>query len=576
MDCASMSQAKNPDGGAAVARAAESPLRNIWMRKHAELIYDAFAALGWAHVMYLGQWSHIMTLRATDYFWMVTPPEPLRYVSLSISTILMAVVAFMAIRTARMHGVFAVAGRIVLGVLALISLNVVREALAGYYPEEFGGNLLRTFSADQLYIGLFLLGIVGLVGLIYLKKYLISLLRVALVTISALAIFNLGGALFTAYGSNQAVQPPIRHAAFLPASPDAPPRVVWVVFDELDYRLAFIDREKDLALPNFDELRQKSVFASHAFPPSGATTTSMLTYISGENIVAVRPDNATDILVRSTEHPQVHPLTGLPTLFSEARKAGVNGALVGWYLPYSKFLGQDTVDCWWFDKLPGDAFVGRSLATMLIRQPRGLVETSLLSPFGQSLLTQRRIQNVNGFMGKAHELLRDPRIGLLLLHIPVPHTPYFYDRHTGRNTLANSTIAGYWDALALADKMLGNIEKELEAANNGNVALIVTSDHYYRTAMRLNGRMDRRVPFLCRMPGQKQALVFDKAFNTRLIHDFVLAIEHGGVRTDSDAVKWLNETYNKVPVGWPQQEAAVKTQQGGENAATGFSTNEND
>ena len=155
----------------------------------------------------------------------------------------------------------------------------------------------------------------------------------------------------------------------------------------------------------------------------------------------------------------------LPNVFSRAREAGVNGAVVGWYLPYPRLLGSVTVDSWWFDNRTSDAATGDRLWDMLLNNPRTLIETSLLSPFGQSLLTKRRVRMFHEFMAKTHELLNDDRVGLLLLHVPVPHTPYFYDRQSGQNSLSNSTIDGYWDALALVDRIVGELRTQMMWGN---------------------------------------------------------------------------------------------------------------
>jgi hypothetical protein len=186
-----------------------------------------------------------------------------------------------------------------------------------------------------------------------------------------------------------------------------------------------------------------------------------------------------------------------------------------------------------------------------LNNPRTLIETSLLSPFGQSLLTKRRVRMFHEFMAKTHELLNDDRVGLLLLHVPVPHTPYFYDRQSGQNSLSNSTIDGYWDALALVDRIVGEVRTQMmQLGEWGNSVVLVSSDHYYRTAVRLDGHVDHRVPFLLKMPGQRRALSFETPFNTQLSHNLVLDILRRQVRTDASAMNWLEESHSTIPVGW--------------------------
>jgi hypothetical protein len=225
--------------------------------------------------------------------------------------------------------------------------------------------------------------------------------------------------------------------------------------------------------------------------------------------------------------------------------------VVGWYLPYSRVLAPVTVDSWWFDKVTSDAAIGDRLPEVLLNAPRTLVETSLLSPFGQSLLVQRHARMYNEFMAKAHQLLSEDRVGLQLLHVPVPHTPYFYDRQTRQESLANSMVAGYWDALALVDRVVGEFRTQMQQSGEwDNSVVLISSDHYYRTAMRLDGHMDRRVPFLLKMPGQRHTFSFEKPFNTQLSHNLLLDILRGKLRTDGEAMNWLEESHSGVPVGW--------------------------
>ena len=513
---------------------------------------DLLAGLGVAYITYIGQWSHLLTLENADLFWLKTPPAPMRYVALILSNGLLGLLVFAAMRAARSRSRMRTAGRVMVCLFAALSINSLRDLLAGYYPDEFGGNVLRSISVAEAWgAALLLLGVLFVLGIKYMQSAIIACIHSALIGVSVLGFWNMAKAAYQAGGFDAMVFAAPANAAFLPAAPTAAPKVVWLVFDELDYRLAFVDRRQDVSTPNLNAFQQTAVSASQAYPPSNATSNSILTYLLGEKVVKLRPAGSDDLNVRTAEHPESRRWKQLPNLFSEARQAGANGAIVGWYLPYGKLVGSDVVDCWWFDKSPRDAAIGNSLPAMLLNQPRALLETSLLSPFGQSLLTKQRVVLFDEFMAKTRQLLDDSRVGLLLLHVPVPHTPYFYDRRTGHNTLANSSIDGYWDALALVDRILGDVKTELTASGAwDNSVIMIGSDHYYRTAMRVDGRMDTRVPFLVKMPGQKQAAAFNKPFNTQLSHDLVLDILRGKVRTGEQAVNWLEKSHSSVAVGW--------------------------
>lgn len=526
------------------------------------ILTDFLAGFGAAYVVYLVPWSHLVSLRSADLFWMKAPPPPLRYLALTFSTFLLAVVCFAAIRMARHRRSFmTLAARVVLILIAAAGLNALRELLAGYYPDEFGGNILRSFSVPELILlaGVLTLLLIGFLA--WIRKALFGAGRFALIAVGVVGFWAI------AQGAYQVAVPPASapvraNAAYLPQRPGSVPKIVWLVFDEFDYRLAFVNRARDLALPVLDNFAKTAIQASQAYPPFSSTGNSLLTYISGEKVTALRSDGE-DLIVRTVEHPQRRHWRDVPNLFAMARQVGVNSAVVGWYLPYSRLVNSDVVDCWWFNMgFHGDG-VGSRLPEMLVNIPRSVVETSLLSPFGQSLLTQRRARLFNEFMDKTRHLLANDRVQLLLLHIPVPHTPYFYDRRTGQQTLANSTISGYWDALALVDRTLGDVEAELK--NKGewdNSVVLVSSDHYYRTAMRIDGRMDRRIPFLLKMPRQTRAWSFDMPFNTQLAHNLILEIARQNVRTDEQAMAWLRQWHAAVPVGWDGQRASADSSVG--------------
>ena len=457
------------------------------------------------------------------------------------------------IRAARGRGAIAAAACGLLWVFTALTVNSVRNCLAGHYPNLFGGNLLRRFSGPELAVALI---VAAALFLLVVKSFLassVAIARHALIAISVCGIVNVGLAVYRVGRTSQF--PPLApvRASFLPTQPGTTPRVVWLVFDELDYRLLFVDRKQGVSLPVLDDFRQTAIFASNAYPPSSATSTSLLTYLLGKRVVDVHPNGMDDLVLRTAGQPprgQRH-WRDLPNVFSRAREAGVNGAVVGWYLPYPRLLGSVTVDSWWFDNRTSDAATGDRLWDMLLNNPRTLIETSLLSPFGQSLLTKRRVRMFHEFMAKTHELLNDDRVGLLLLHVPVPHTPYFYDRQSGQNSLSNSTIDGYWDALALVDRIVGEVRTQMmQLGEWDNSVVLVSSDHYYRTAVRLDGHVDHRVPFLLKMPGQRRALSFETPFNTQLSHNLVLDILRRQVRTDASAMNWLEESHSTIPVGW--------------------------
>jgi hypothetical protein len=56
----------------------------------------------------------------------------------------------------------------------------------------------------------------------------------------------------------------------------------------------------------------------------------------------------------------------------------------------------------------------------------------------------------------------------------------------------------------------------------------------------LDGKKDHRVPFLLKLPGQKDGVVYDRPFNTVLSHDLLLAVLRGALRDPAAVAAWLD------------------------------------
>ena len=141
---------------------------------------------------------------------------------------------------------------------------------------------------------------------------------------------------------------------FEKAAPSTEPRVIWIIYDELDERVAVSKRPKDCPLPELDSVCAESLQATNAFPPGGSTTISLpaLTISTGRYVVKARPASRSemDIAYPGTDSP-VGSSTQ-PTIFSQARALGYNTALVGWYHPYSRLFPSSLNYCAWYPFSP--------------------------------------------------------------------------------------------------------------------------------------------------------------------------------------------------------------------------------
>ena len=85
-------------------------------------------------------------------------------------------------------------------------------------------------------------------------------------------------------------------------------------------------------------------------------------------------------------------------------------------------------------------------------------------------------------------------------------------------------------------------------------AVVISGDHWWRAEVwsRLDSvtaeeaavapaTPDHRVPFVVKLPGEKEPLAYQPEMNTILTHDLLLAMLRGEVRTPQEAAAWLDQ-----------------------------------
>jgi hypothetical protein len=310
-------------------------------------------------------------------------------------------------------------------------------------------------------------------------------------------------------------------------------RVVVVVFDELDQRLAFDDRPADVSLPQLDRLRATSLYAPHVDPAGSRTEMSMPALITSRPISAVSPKAPGELGLSYVGVDSVVPWSRQSNLFSRAHQLGARTGMVGWYHPYCRVLARDLDRCFWepfYTVVSRDARAG-VLASML-QQVRALWPwTSRRTYIG---IYRRTLDS-------AQALASDSTLGLVLLHLPVPHLPPIYDRHTNRFTLDKYGYDGYLDNLVLMDHALGVLRGSLESAGLWDrTTLVLTSDHPFREARWIDGRQDGRVPFIIKGAGQTEGVTYTAPFDTFVVDDLVIALIRGDVRKPREIAALLD------------------------------------
>ncbi|MEW5978887.1 MAG: hypothetical protein AB1898_24090 [Acidobacteriota bacterium] len=222
---------------------------------------------------------------------------------------------------------------------------------------------------------------------------------------------------------------------------DAKPRVVILVFDELDQRLAFNDRPPDVQLPVLDSLRSRSIYAIRASSPSGQTIEFIPAILAGQHVsdaVALLPGK---LKLKLADSGRESSWGALPNLFSAARAAGANCAVAGWFHPYRRIFSDCLSDCTWAESLP--------LPALQIRE-RAFSEAGVMSSTLQPLIERQALISIDPYQGiplavrpltkplkfavkPAHlqsywsilsaalRTAADPCFSLVFIHWPIPH-----------------------------------------------------------------------------------------------------------------------------------------------------------
>ncbi|HEY0004452.1 MAG TPA: sulfatase-like hydrolase/transferase [Pyrinomonadaceae bacterium] len=343
-------------------------------------------------------------------------------------------------------------------------------------------------------------------------------------------------------------------------------RVVWLVFDELDYGLAFDARPQALALPELDRLRSEAFFASHAYPPASMTILSMPALINGKLVSSAQPTGPDRLFIRFDGQTEPVDWSLQPNIFTVAHAEGHNTAILGWFHPYCRLFSEVFTTCYWDTSHAVDPDRMGILSNMRRQARLSFIEIAtplkLLFPDQPEELRmsfkKAQLASYRELLQQARNAIADERLDLILVHMSIPHPPNVYDRRKGELSLESS--ASYLDSLALVDRTIGELRRQMESAGTWEqTTLLITSDHWFRKdqlrhtlrrtlkqqgpeqyQLLMDNSIDHRVPFILKMPGQRAGVNYEPAFNNVLSQDLLLAILRGELNEAESLAGWLD------------------------------------
>ena len=493
---------------------------------------DLAISVSLANLCFLCIWAQIFSLSSTrSYFFDASTGDCL---AVLVNVVLLGVAFWLVVQVARRYGSvrLQMLGRRLFFLPLLIPLNYARGELATLGAARF---LARANGGGLLYPALIGIGLVASFAILRWRSRVTRAATTILFGLTAFVVLTFARAVWTlvTVTPSSAFADPIG-VTTTDTGPGVSRRVVVLLFDEMDQRLSFSERPAGLTLPEFDRLRSEGFSATSAFPPGSATLVSMPALISGIPISSAAPAGPSQLTIVPRGRSGTVEWSTQPQLFSRARELGARAAFAGWYHPYCRILGASLSRCFWAPFLDVDL---RGQRLTLLQSMRN--ELMTLAPWNAR---EQYILRYRDIIANAEAMLRDSTLDLVFVHIPVPHLPPIYDRTTRNFTLTNYPYSGYLDNLALADRTLGELRRTIEATGNWpRTAVVVTSDHWFRDAARIDGKTDHRVPLIVKLGSRSERSTYAKPINTVVIHDLVLTLLCGGIHTTKQLSNWLDQ-----------------------------------
>lgn len=490
------------------------------------------------NLTFIGLWQTLLQYQSTDAFYLRLSRTD--FLAIGLNTLLAGSLLGLAARAlTRCQGRAGLLVRDALTLALLVPLlNILRQALR-LTPDD-AGRWLGALPTWSLAVAA-LVGLVTLTMLCALRPGLVGRSGGQLMLLaSPFLLLNLGRLVWI-IGTADLEQFRDRSLATAPANSANPaprPRVLVVVFDEMDYRLTLGSGRVPRALPELEALERTSISASDARAPAGNTNESMPGLLIGEAVQALVPSGIRTGSLRLAGGQEAD-LDSLSTMFARAQALGVTSGLVGWNIPYCRTgLAAGLSRCHWWPS-------GLHLGT---EEPLGatmLHQWVSVAPWNSRAIHQLRHAQIQR---EALTLVGDSTLGLVVLHLLVPHYPWIYDEAHEEFTLKSFGPRGYRGNLKLADRDLGTIRATLTRSGlEPRTILIVTSDHAWRSSAELDGQSDARVPWLVHWPGATDAVTISAPVQTAHTGDLALAILAGQVRSAESAYVWLSARSEVAP-----------------------------
>lgn len=205
-------------------------------------------------------------------------------------------------------------------------------------------------------------------------------------------------------------------------------RMLVIVFDALDYRLAFPERPEFTDLPELDRFSKQAIVFTIAPVAETHTLKAISTLLVGKRISGAQVRDRKTLVLNVEGAEEGRSLSSLPNLFSEVRNSGHTLSIVGFYHPHCRLFRGLYAEC-----------MRLTLNDPYHREDQGGTTGNFRRRFEAALMFGSPLAHKTGAMRnygivlqRVKEMVHRFDVNLIYVHLQVPHTPFIYDARRRR------------------------------------------------------------------------------------------------------------------------------------------------
>lgn len=308
-------------------------------------------------------------------------------------------------------------------------------------------------------------------------------------------------------------------------------RVIWIVFDELDYALSFGAANKSpiSKYPNMQFLASRGVMAADAHAPSNVTLVSLPALLIGAPAINARINGqaSIDLLTKTG----VHSFDVKNSIFGRLHSQGKEFSILGFYHPYCNIF-VEAAACWTHSEHKTDNWYD----AIFYKFPKNI--SGKIDPMYQISTKQ---------LGLISEYIARQSDSVTFLHINLPHLPGRFSQNYFNMQRSNDYDIQYESNLRLVDKILGQIISEVgQLSKDQRTLLVITGDHGFRMKGK-NPATSRAVPWVAWDGSQDGGMLISKKISTVNTSALISKYLNKEVNSYSDMADWWSSAPLYLP-----------------------------